>query len=724
VANDTITTIESPSEFGDTPSGLQKLWKSELEAARKELSKWHVRGDKVIQVYLDNRTLTEKEDRNFNLFAANTDILKAALYARLPKPDVSRRFMDYDDDVARVAALILERALSYEVENDPTFQSNSRNMVEDRLLPGLGTAWVRYDTEHEDREVQVTSDYLELSEDAEREVEMETVITDESTPVDYVYWKDFIWSPARTWGEVRWVGRRVYLSKDDLIERFGDDVASMVHLEDIGSGDKQNSVNPQNSVIQQGEVYEIWDKTSRKVYWISLSSPEILDSKDDPLELPGFFPCPKPLIANTTSSNMIPLPDYSLVQDQYAELNRLNNRISSLVEACKVAGVYDGEVKSLNNLLSDGRENILIPVERWAAFAQKGGLEGAMAFLPIEQIANVLVVLQKARDVVKAQIYELTGISDIIRGNTSPYETAAAQTMKTQYASLRLNNMQHEVALFFSEMMQMKAHLMVKFYEPARLLERCGQLNQVDAQYVPAAIELLKSERLSHFRVNVSVDSLQSPNFDAEKQLRTEAIGAISSFLEKAVPAAQQVPAMGPLMMALLKWGVAGYRASKDLEGILDSGLAQLQAEQTQVASQPKPPSPAEIDGQLKQQKLQQDFQIEQARLQLQASIAQNDFAIEQQKLQLRAEELSIEKAKLSINTQLTAVANQTEATLQNRALDIKAIDSHMSHYNNAMRIDNDNEQAALDRELEVPAVMPDQTDNTNVNQNGPSSPL
>jgi hypothetical protein len=726
MTNDTITTIESPSDFQDTPSGLQQLWKSELESSKKEVTEFHRRGEKVVKVYLDNRTLTDKDDRNFNLFAANTDILKAAMFSRIPKPDVSRRHMAFDDDVSRVAALILERVLSYELENDSTFHSNSRNIIEDRLLPGLGVAWVRYDTVREDVEVQVSDDYLENTEDelAEQgELPTETIISDESTPIDYVHWKDFFWSPARTWGEVRWVARRVFMSKDELVDRFGDETASLISLSEQETPSSSN-INPQNNLLQQGEVFEIWDKTSRKVYWVSLSSSEVLDEKEDPLTLPGFFPCPKPLIANSTSSNMMPLPDYKLVEDQYSELNRLNNRISSLVEACKVAGVYDSKTKALGNLLDDGRENVLIPVDNWAGFAQNNGLQGAMAFLPIEQIANVLVVLQKARDVVKAQIYELTGISDVIRGNTNPYETASAQNLKTQYASLRLNNMQHEVAMFFSELMQMKAHLMVKFYDPQRLMERCGTLSAADMQFVVPAIQLLQNEALSHFRISVSVDSLQSPNFDAEKQLRTEALHAISGFLEKAVPAAQQNPAMGPMLISMLKWCVAGYRASKDLEGILDAGLAQMQADQTQKANQPKPPSPAEQELQLKMQKQQQDFQLAQARLQLDASTAQNSFALEQQKLQLKAEEISLEKAKLQINTQMTAVANQTEATLQNRALDIKATHSQMQHFNNAQAMDHDLSKHALDSEMEARSQLTDVTAGDVVNRNAPSNPL
>lgn len=699
----TNNSIVSPSDFGDDENGLHQYWSSEIAASKKELEKWQKAGAKITKIYLDNRTITDADDRNFNLFAANTGILKASLYSRIPKPEVARRFIDYDDDVARVAGVILERALSYELENDHTFDVNARNIIEDRLLPGLGVAWVRYDTEHEEQELFLTDDYTEQAEDnteasegsevddeLDTEPRTQTVITNESTPVDYVHWNDFFYSPARTWSEVRWVARRVFLVKDELVDRFGAEKAALVSLsEDDKKEVGASSVAPKNQVMQQGEVFEIWDKTSKRVLWFSPGAGEILDYKDDPLELPSFFPCPKPLIANTTTSNFLPTPDYQLVQDQYAELNQLNNRISRIVEACKVAGVYDAEAKGIAGLLSDGRENILIPIERWAAFAEKGGMAGSMAFLPIREMADVLVVLQKAREETKAQIYELTGISDIIRGSTNPYETAAAQKIKGQYASVRLGALQSEVALFMSELMRMKAHLIAKFYDPERIIERCGQLNKIDQQYVPQALELIKNERLYHYRVNVSVDALLEPDMASERKDRAEALAAIGSFLKEAIPAAQATPALAPMFMGLLKFQVAGFKAAKEIEGILDAGLAQLQAEQAQAKNQPKPPSPQELEQQAQAQKAQQDFQLALARLELDKQKVANDLAVQQQKLQLAAQAQEIEKAKLHVNAEIAAAANQAEATLQNRALDIKetdaaintAIHAHKTHH-------------------------------------------
>jgi hypothetical protein len=62
---------------------------------------------------------------------------------------------------------------------------------------------------------QITDDVDEPNEELEYEC----------APVDYVHWKDFGHSVARTWEEVTRVWRAVYMTKDALEERFGKEMA-------------------------------------------------------------------------------------------------------------------------------------------------------------------------------------------------------------------------------------------------------------------------------------------------------------------------------------------------------------------------------------------------------------------------------------------------------------------------------------------------------------------
>jgi hypothetical protein len=53
----------------------------------------------------------------------------------------------------------------------------------------------------------------------------------ECSPVDYVHWRDFGHSVGRTWEEVTWVYRKVYMNRDALVERFGDDLGYQIPLD-------------------------------------------------------------------------------------------------------------------------------------------------------------------------------------------------------------------------------------------------------------------------------------------------------------------------------------------------------------------------------------------------------------------------------------------------------------------------------------------------------------
>lgn len=646
-----------------SPTESQSYWSAELIAAKKELESFYERGRKVYDVYLDKRGDSARAERKFNLFNTNVSILMSALFARIPRPEVGRRFNEPDDDVGRVASTILERALTTELETDGYFTTTAKAVIKDHLIPGVGVAWVRYQPTVGEP-LQITDD---LNAELAEEETASPVISDEATPVEHVNWEDALWSPCRTWNECRWVARRAYLAQDEFTERFGEETAKYVPF-DNGQMSRPlkgaNADGPQNVTVQHAEVWEIWCKTTKRVYFFCEFCPELLDIQDDPFGLPGFFPTPRPLVATTSTGNFIPVADYVLIQDQYEELNTINARISNLVRACKVAGAYDKANPAIKNVLSNGSENVLVPVDRWDAFAERGGLKGSIDLLPIDEISKVIAQLNAAREAIKQQIYELTGISDIVRGASSPYETAAAQQMKGQYASLRLQTKQQDVAEYFSDIIKIKAFLMSKFYEPQRLLQRAGRLNAADAQLAPVALQLLKDELTSHFTIEVSVDALQLPNWAQDKAERTELLTALSNMLREAIPAAQAMPESAPLFLNLIKFGVSSFRGAKEVEGVIDQGLQQLMLAGPQ--QQQEKPDPAALAAQAKQAELQArqeerqaEGQMRQAEMQSSANLRDKELQsaerikamelqVKQQELQLKAAELRLKELELS----------------------------------------------------------------------------
>jgi hypothetical protein len=568
--------------------------------------------------------------------------------------------------------MMLERALEYEVEHYHDYRSAMDNSVLDRLLGGRGTAWVRYEPhivaeqsatrdglagQDEGNGLQITEDADEAETENAELVESEERIEYECAPVDYVHWRDFGQTVGRTWEEVTAVWRKVYMSRQALIDRFGEEVGSKIPLDTKPDSDKW-ATKQMTAEHFQACIYEIWDKEQGKVFWVSKSMGEILDEKDDPLQLEGFFPCPKPMYATLTTDSLEPIPDFVLYQDQAKQLDTLADRIDGFINALKVRGVYDASEPSLARLFSEGENNTLIPVKNWAAFAEKQGMKGAIDLVDITPIAQALTMCYQAMEQVKSQIYEIMGIADIQRGQTDPNETLGAQIIKSNNAAGRLKTMQHAVVDFATELLSIKAQIICKHFTDDTIVKISGamQLSPQDQQLVPQALQLLKDEPAKNFRIEVTSDSMIYQDEQQEKADRIEFLGALSQFMNQALPVATQAPELTPLLMEMLKFGVTAFKAGKGMEGLIDETADQFRNKAKAMEGQPKPP-PVEI------QKLQMQMQAKQAEMQVQSQL-------EVQKLQAQTE---AEKAKQEFQAQENQLKFQLEDQRNQRELEMQA---------------------------------------------------
>lgn len=595
-----------------------------------EFKKWCARNDKLLKRYRgDNHSNTENEAAKFNIFWSNVQTLIPAVFAKMPKADVSRRFVD-NDPVGRVTALLIERCLDYEVEHYPDFRAALHDCVTDRFLGGRGTSWVRYDPHVVKQTLQVTDDAQEPHDQTSAD-ETPEEIEYECSPTDYVHWKDFGHSSARTWEEVTQVWRWVYLSKDAAEARFGKKIAKKLPF---NTGPQKLAGSPKGERItnNNAKICELWDKERDCVVWLSKDVPDLLDERSDPLELENFFACPKPLYATLTPDSLVPVPDIVFYQDQANELDILSDRIDGLVKALRVRGIYDASIPELQRLLTEGDNNTLVGTAHWSVFSEKGGLKGAIDLLPIADIAACLMQAYQARADIKAQVYEITGISDIIRGQTAASETATAQQIKGQYAGLRLKSMQETVALFATDLLRIKAQIICSKYQDQTILAYAAadQLSQEDQQLIPQALQLLRKNPLRSFRVEVAADSLVQLDEQQLKQERLEFLGATANFLREAIPAGQQAPELVPAIMGMIKFGIAGFKQARSLEGVFDVALQKLEQKAAQAAANP-PPNPevvkaqakAQADAQAAQFQAQADAQMKQAEMQMNAQLEQ-----------------------------------------------------------------------------------------------------
>jgi len=671
MANDKGTVNTSYEDWYNCIMGYERTYK-----------RWEARVDRIVKKYKDDSRYDRNPNARFNILWSNVQTITPAIFARLPRPDVSRRFRD-NDPIGRVASMMLERALEFEIEHYGDYKAAMNNSVLDRLLGGRGVSWVRYEPhivgEMEDEADGAPDDGYQVTEDTD-EAETEGGIENENPerieyeccPVDYVHWKDFGHTVARTWEEVTAVWRKVYMTRPALVERFGEDLGYKIPLDTKPDDLKQSYKS--NDGVYEAVIYEIWDKETGKVCWLSKSLGKILDERDDPLGLENFWPCPKPLYSTITTDSLEPIPDFVIYQDQARELDALCDRIDGLINALKVRGVYDASASELQRLFSEGENNTLIPVHNWMAFAEKQGMKGAIDLVDITPFAQALQQCYQAMEQVKGQIYELMGIADIQRGQTDPNETLGAQIIKSNNAAGRLKTMQHAVVDFATSLLSIKAQIICNHFTDDTLIKISGamQLSDNDKQLIPQAIALLRDEASKNFRIEVTSDSMIYQDEQQEKADRTAFLAAIGQFTQMAMPAAQQAPELVPMLMEMLKFGVTAFKAGKQLEGIIDETADKFREQAKAAEGQPKQP-PLEI------QKVQMEQQAEMQKLQMQSQL-------EQQKM---ASTMELEKAKQEYQAQENQLKFQLEEQ-RNRA----QIESQMQL--EQMKMDSENNKELL----------------------------
>lgn len=515
-------------EGGRKSERLAKHWLEQIIAVREDtrFKTWVKRAEEIEKRYRDERIKGDSDQaRHYNALWSNTEILRPALYGQCPIALAERRFKD-KDPVGRAAATMLERALRNEVEVSG-FDRAMRQAVTDFLLPGRGVVWVRYEPEIEDGTSLPPETRTDLDDDQgadDEDTEENTVglgenlppvkqrfksesflqpevedddpesleeeeaieklhstgdrILRESTPVDYVPWRDFWTLPlrARSWAEVTTVVKRVYMSKDELRHRFGKDIGDAIPLKKDDRGEKKISTTAQNLDEDKGQIYEVWDASTKKVYWVAEGYEFLCDLKVDPLNLQFFFPVPEPLYANSTNETLIPVPEYMEYQDQAIQIDELTQRIAMLTKACKVAGLYNAAAKDIQRLFQEGFENQLIPVDDWAAFGDGGGVEGNMAILPIDAIIKTINELMMVKQKQIEEMDRLTGISDIMRGTTDARETLGAVRIKTNTSGTRISSRQNEVARFARDTIRIMADIVCQHFTPKSIIEASGAL--------------------------------------------------------------------------------------------------------------------------------------------------------------------------------------------------------------------------------------------------------
>lgn len=590
----------------------KERWSREFGAAKKWLEGWRKQAERIDGILRDERDGFNSEESRWNLFPANVETKKSMLYGRPPRVSVDRRYQDEADDVARVAGEIASRFLNTDIERTSDgYRSALEYALSDRLEGGWGLARARYVVEWEDVPEKAAVTDPATGQELAPMVPASKRKTREDIETDYIHWQDQLWSPCRHFHEMRWWSQKAQMTRAEVAQRWGEDVAAALSYDGKppvkGEGDSRVS----GEEWGRADIHEIWDKERELVCWYN-ESYGALECKPDPYGLDGFFPFPRPMVANATTSKFIPRADYVIGQDQYNEVNLVTSRICKLVKAVRVSGVYAKENPEIAQMLELAGDGNLIASENWGSLSEKGGVRGSVEFFPVAEIASVIIQLRDYRRELVDMIGQETGQGDITRGEaTQAGETATASRSKMRMGSVRLQRTQDDFARFASELQNIRMQLASKFMDAKTIGERAGvRFMKKDAQFIGPALELLKSPQASQFRIEVKSEAVSLTDMAALKAERMEALTALATAMQSMVSMGELIPQAQPLILEAGQWAIAGMRGSGGLEASFDAAVdaAKKAAEQPQ---QPGPPDPKIQIEQMKAQTAQQKGQFD-----------------------------------------------------------------------------------------------------------------
>ena len=706
-------------------SAIVRFWTTEIAAARRREKNYRKDGKRIREIYSG----AHPDKIPFNILNSNTDTMLPALYGATPKPIVQRRFKD-PDPVAKAAAQagqrILEFLIDTNIEDYETFDAAMRDSALDALLPGRGVARVKYDAD------VVAVPTGETGEDGADVLDAETgePVTAEQKASEIVCAENVCWDRvyfgyAKKWQKVPWIAFEHYMDKAECVAMFGKEKAAKLVYNETDDEERDEEGGRREtpaSAADQGErktvlVYEIWKKKGRKVCFFSDCYLEgYLKEEDDPLDLSGFYPTPRPMAFLTKTNDLTPSALYLLYENQAKELNRISVRINRIVEAIKVRAAYDGSLgDTLNNLLK-GDDNSMTPTDNASNIALQGGLDKYIWFMPLEMLAAVLKQLYAARYECKQIIYEVTGLSDIIRGASVASETATAQTIKNQWGSLRIKMSQQEVRRYVRDTLRMMLEVAAKKFSPEtwakmtglpfttraakqqaqELLQAAQQMvaqlpkGQDGKPQIPPAVmqtvqqaqqiaqsidwesvlELLQDDLSRAYRIDIETNSTVQVDEQEDKALITDALGAMGAFLKGVEPLVQSGALPFEASKAMLLSIIRRFRFGTEVEEEIKS--MQPPKPQADPEAQKK-----EIEAKVGEVKMQAETQVAAAKKAADDAQLRAKAAEQENKLIAREAALDVRELTLDSREQQCAIMEgESKKTQDMNAKTVSAVQS------------------------------------------------
>jgi hypothetical protein len=587
-----------------------------LNKAKRDFEAWQANCDLIDDIYSRDGEMYQGlmtlyggeaawRDNELDLFWSSFEVMKPAVYARPPKPAVKPMFSGADR-VKNTTAELLERA------STSAFARTGINDVmchtrDDVLFAGRGVIWLRYETD-----------------DGQR------------VCVEHLDRKDFLHEPARKWADVGWVAGGFWLDRDEMTARFkGLPEGTLDGAKYTGRrGDEVSEES--HALSRKCQVWEVWHKADNKTYWVTEGVDVLLDVSAPQLKLSGFFPCPRPAYATLKRRSLVPVPDWNRYAIHFRKVSDLTGRIYCLLDTVRMKGLVPGGGdigEAVEQLLASNDDQIVVPVPGAALMAND--MSKAVVWLPLDMVATAITGLITARSQLIDDFYQLSGISDIMRGATEAEETLGAQQLKSQYGSVRVREKIDELQRVAADAVKIASEIIAEKFTSKNLLdmaqmelptrkdikdrireiegaakaemkalgekakEAAAQTQDADPQQAQAmlqqaqqevlgkyaamlaeaeqlvpiedVVDLLRDDKARSFAFEVESDSTILTDEMQEKASRGEFLTAFNTASQGLMGLATQGEEGATLAGEMLKFALAPFRAGRQLDGAIDA---------------------------------------------------------------------------------------------------------------------------------------------------------
>jgi hypothetical protein len=506
------------------------------------------------------------------------------------------------------AAAVIEKALEIVVDDEHSHEA-IKTAIKDVLLPGRGVCRVRWKPQMQ--KVQLPGGPLPgldgaapIAPTTERKVWEE--VDDE-----YVFWEDLLVDPVRQAREMDWIAFRHLFTeqalrtefqgnpKFDALDQSGKLIDLLVWTDEsaakhvVGGGSAPKTAGKLGNHRRKAMVWEIWDRLTRKIIWLIRDGAGlVLRVDDDAMQLDGFYPIPVPMLAVTTSDSRIPKAYYDLYTKLATDLDTISDRISRIQSKLKVRGAYNSASREIADILTadDGKMLPVVGVDML-----NGGLQNHIWLLPIADWIAALQQLYIAQDEIKNAIYEVMGISDIMRGATKATETATAQRIKGSMGVSRLEDMKGIASNFVRDMLRLKAEVICKNFDAATLEQMTGE------EVTPPVEAILRSDFQRTCSIDIEADSTVASDEAAEQEAMGQVMMAIGTIMSGAqqmlVSGILPAPYVIQLALELMKMALHPVRFSRPVVELINTYQEQIEQVIAVGGMLGPPPMPAPPPG-------------------------------------------------------------------------------------------------------------------------------